>query len=168
MSLKDKHIIDELEVHPVTIPDDAYFEAFKSKMLDELKSEKTTRVVPLYKRWYVWSSAAAAILILITLFTRFQNSNYPTETPDFTQLSKQEVINYLDDNIEFLDDELLTEHVELAETWTDSLPVQEIIRPVKTVDKVTQESSFDELDREEILEYLQREGAYYDEELLID
>lgn len=167
MRSEKKHIVDELEVKIVPQPEEFYFLQLKERILQELPEHPTAKIIPIYKRWYFWSGAAAAVLVLFTLNT-FQNVNtQKTNELDFSSVSKEEVLNYLHENIEELEDHELVEHVTIASNWTDST-AHEIIQPAtKQTVSEKEEPLFQNIEREEILEYLKNEDISVDE-LLID
>ncbi len=167
MRSEKKHIVDELEVKNVPIPEETYFLQLKERILQELPEHPTAKILPIYKRWYFWSGAAAAVLVLITLFTSQGYNKTAHSDLDFSSVTHDEVLQYLYENIEEMEDHEIVEHVTIASNWTDST-AHEIIQPAtkQTVSK-KEEPLFQNIEREEILEYLKNEDISVDE-LLID
>lgn len=162
-----KHIVDELEVKNVPLPEETYFLQLKERILQELPEHKAVKIVPLYKRWYFWSGAAATVLVLLTVFKLNYKTPTSSDSIDFSSLSNEEVYQYLHENIEEVEEHELAQHVSIAANWTDTT-AREIIT-VKPRKKSTESSEqlFENIERDEILEYLKNEEISVDE-LLID
>lgn len=172
MEASKKHIIDSLEVAQTPLPDDQYFADFRSSVLAKtLPSEKQGSIVPLYKRWYSWGAAAAILLIALFINGLYAPQTAPETEPSFSELSKDDILDYFHENPEELDETLLAEQLPESAIWSDSSSV----KPAKSQTtespqqkKQTKTQSFDELDRKEIFDYFQEEGYDFDDELLID
>lgn len=176
MSQEDKHIIDDLQVNPIQLPSDAYFEDLKKNILDKigdnrLTEKQETRIISLYRRWYVWGSAAA-ILTFALLFP-WNNNTDPSinpETINLSSVSNEEIYQYLDENIEDLDAETIAVHLS-DEALTNSLGTQTVENNASQEDSETFSSKSTMLEHikdEEILDYLKDESGELDEYLLIE
>lgn len=172
MNQENKYIIDDLEVNPIQLPSDSYFEALKQNILNEiavdgLKTKKEPRVISMYKRWYVWGSAAA-ILVFVLLFP-WNTNTAPTSdsgSVNLSSVSNEEIYDYLSQNIEDLDPETIAVHLSSdGITWDDS---SEEANPEigKTVSAPS--VSLENVKDEEILDYLKNESGELDEYLLIE
>lgn len=193
MSQEDKHIIDDLQVNPIQMPSDSYFEALKKHILSEVgntgfkeeeaqlpqtetspgkeKLKEQPGIIPLYRRWYVWGSAAA-ILAFALLFP-WNNTTDPSINPEpvnLSSVSNEEIYQYLDENIEDLDTEAIAAHLskdvmvnaEITEN-RDEASARE------NTDNFTSKSPLlEHIKDEEILDYLKDESGELDEYLLIE
>jgi hypothetical protein len=181
MNQEDKHIIDDLEVAPIQMPSDSYFEALKKSVLQEigndgLNKKDETRIISLYKRWYVWGSAAA---ILAFIFLVSRNSTHSTDQPggqiNLSSVSNEEIYQYLDENIEDLDAETIAVHLS-----KDAMAGSELYTTngnqsgAQDTETFTSGSSLlEDVKDEEILDYLKNDPDTYrdgelDEYLLIE
>ena len=194
MSQEDKHIIDDLKVNPIQMPSDSYFEALKKNILSEVgnngfkqeeaqlpktetspgKGEKLKEqpgIIPLYKRWYVWGSAAA-ILAFALLFP-WNNHTSPSTNPErinLSSVSNEEIYQYLDENIEDLDTETIAVHLSKEVVVTSDIVETEDAASVKeSTDHFSSKSPLlEHIKDEEILDYLKNESGELDEYLLIE
>lgn len=162
---KEQHIIDQLKVEKIAIPDDVYFQNLKTTLFEQIAEKSTPKIVPLYKRWYSWTAIAAGIALLLTV--TLWSPDVPQQTHpevDFSSLSKSEILDYLHENIDDIETDQLAEQL------------QEIPSPLsneakQTVDDVasTHDSDVDDLfegiQKDEILEYLEDQDL--DEDLLL-
>lgn len=172
MNQENKYILDDLEVHPIQLPSDSYFEALKKHVLSEisvdgLKKNEKPRVISMYKRWYVWGSAAA-ILAFALLFP-WNTNTVPTtgsESVNLSSVSNEEIYDYLSQNIEDLDPETIAVHLNSdGITWDES---SEEANPEIRQTVSTPSVSLEHVKDEEILDYLKNESGELDEYLLIE
>lgn len=172
MSQENKQIIDDLKVTPIQLPSDSYFEGLKKNILDEigntrLEEKKEPQVIPMYKRWYVWGSAAAILLFAI-LFSW----NNPNSSPDpseslkinLSSVSNEEIYEYLDQHIEDLDPETIVSHIDAGSlTGTEEHTDQNQVKPSVPSSR---SPLLDEINEQEILDYLENDpDSYQDGEL---
>lgn len=174
MNRENKHIIDDLEHTPIQMPSDLYFESLKKSVLNEIGNnqfkKETPRIISMYKRWYVWGSAAA-ILAFLLLFP-WNNTNPPvnSEPINLSSVSNEEIYNYLNENIEDLDAETIAIHLS-NDAATASLNTE---NEKSTSEKEKRETFtsksplLDHIEDEEILDYLKDESGELDEYLLIE
>lgn len=171
MNQENKHIIDDLKVAPIQMPSDSYFEDLKKNILNEignngLKKNEKTRIISMYKRWYVWGSAAAILAFVILLSWNNTNSTTDSAAINFSSVSDDEIYQYLNENIEDLDAETIALH--LSE---DAIAQNESSeeRATETKQRVsTGATLLDNVKDEEILDYLKDESGELDEYLLIE
>lgn len=194
MSQEDKHIIDDLQVNPIQMPSDSYFEELKKNILSEVgnnglkqeetqlqetetlfgKSEKLKEqpgIISMYKRWYVWGSAAA-ILAFALLFPWNNNTNpsINAEQINLSSVSNEEIYQYLDENIEDLDAETIAVHLNKdAMANAELYEKQDVASSLEATEKFTSKSPLlEHVKDEEILDYLNDESGELDEYLLIE
>lgn len=152
---EEKDIFDFIEKRKVETPDKAYFDNLAQSVLDSQK----TKVIPLYKRPISWISvAAAAVLVLFVV-----NFNTPGDIPESNEwatlddVPKEELLAYVEDNIEDFDIELIAEFVPTEEINSkyeeleNEMTIEEEIDPIESI-------TFESVSKEEILEYLEDEG----------
>jgi hypothetical protein len=162
------HIIDELKVNRAPMPSDDFFADFKDTVLEKIAQEQTAKIVPLYKRWYSWTAVAAAVALIFTV-----TWNSPTVTPsakkepiDFASLTREDVLEYMEEHIEDFEAEMLAEQMDSIPTWN----VAETNTSTAVVSNRQQGKNdhlFDNLDKEDILKYLEEESIDLDEDLLL-
>lgn len=174
MEKESKHIVESLEVLRSPVPDEQYFKDLKISVLERtLPNKKQDAIVPLYKRWYSWG-AAAVILFVAGFFYQSQNNQLiPKNESSFSELSTKEILDYFDMNPEYLDEQLLATQLPETIHWMDSTLVHKSIETSAKLSEQNEPVNFniprvDEIERQEILEYLQEEGYPLDEELFID
>lgn len=172
MNQENKYIIDDLQVNPAQLPSDSYFEELKKNILGEisvdgLKKQEAPRIISLYKRWYVWGSAAA-VLAFALLFPWNTNTVPATgsESINLSSVSNEEIYDYLSQNIEDLDPETIAVHLNNdGITWDES---SEKENPAVQETVSTKSILLDNVKDEEILDYLKNESGELDEYLLIE
>lgn len=181
MNRKDKHIIDQLQVHSIQLPSDSYFEELKKKLLQEvgnegLKEKEAPRIISMYKRWYVWGSAAA--ILAFCFFFPWNTTDSPSKsdmTVSLSSVSSEEIYQYLHEHIEDLDAETIAVHLSkdamAYSEWNETASPASTENGSKTVHQKSQ--LLDHIDDEEILDYLKDDPDTYrdgelDEYLLIE
>ena len=126
---------------------------------DVVKSQQP-KVIPLYKKSPFWISSAAAIFIGIIITIGFGENTPSNENPLFAlnDVSSTEIINYVNEHIEEYEIEeiasiLPNEVLDATESY-ELLPIEVKEKPKKTEPAVNMQ----EINSEEILEYLDEEG----------
>lgn len=197
MNQENKHIIDDLKVAPIQLPSDSYFETLKKSILNEIGNDglkkkeqedvlpKTElspgkgenlkgnpRIISMYRRWYIWGSAAAILAFAILFSWNFSNSTENSVSINLSSVSNEEIYDYLTENIEDLDSETIALHLsedviayadETEEKNQSSEP-----KNSKTETFSSKSTLLDQVKDEEILDYLQNESGELDEYLLIE
>lgn len=175
MNQENKHIIDDLKVTPIQIPSDSYFEDLKKSILNEIgndmpiaigmKKKEEPKIISMYKRWYVWGSAAAILAFVVLFSWNNTNSTKNSEPINLSSVSNEEIYDYLDENIEDLDPETIAHHL------SNDAMAQNESQPSVTENQETISSKptlLDQVKDEEILDYLNEESGELDEYLLIE
>jgi hypothetical protein len=167
-----KDIFDFIKKRPIETPDADYFKNLADKVIAdaaEEPEESKAKIIPFYRRSTVWTSAiAAAILVAFLMLPEEVIVSNSSEGVDFSDLTKKEVLAYVDENIDDFDEELLAEFIATNQLDMDPMidaneieiedPSESII---ETETRELQES-LESISEDEILQYLQEEG--YDSE----
>lgn len=178
MNRENKHIIDDLKVQAPPIPSDAYFEELKKNILNQIGNStpiatgtnrnSQAKIIPLYKRWYVWGSAAALLLFAI-LFSWNNPGSVDESAPiNLSSVSDEEIYEYLNQHIEDIDPETIAVQLsteKLAQNNRQTAPETEEQVNKKSVSNTTM---FEHIKDEEILDYLKEDSGELDEYLLIE
>jgi hypothetical protein len=193
MNQENKHIIDDLQVAPIQLPSDSYFEELKKSILNEIgndslkKNEKealllkteaspnndeklkdTPRMISMYKRWYVWGSAAAILGFAILLSWNHTQTPSESVSINLSSVSNEEIYEYLNENIEDLDAETIAIHLNSDAIAQNEEQPSENEQVETTEDLSSKSSLFDHVEDQEILDYLNDESGELDEYLLIE
>lgn len=178
MNRENKHIIDDLKVHSTPMPSEVYFEDLKKNILSQIgndvpvsggiKQNSQAKIIPLYKRWYVWGSAAAILLFAILFSWNTPGSADESAPINLSSVSDEEIYEYLNQHIEDIDPETIAAHLsteKLAQNDRQATPEKEDKVNKSSVSNATM---FDHINDEEILDYLKEESGELDEYLLIE
>lgn len=159
-----KDIFDHLKPRETSVPDASYFEAMAKSVV---KSQKKTPIIQLYKRPIVWIGAVAAVFIAGILIVNFNNTKETDSDPllALNTISSDELYQYIDENIDDFDTELIVEV--MNESSVDEMTINEP-EPNESTKTIIQETtaeaiSFDDVDSEDILQYLNNEGIDSDD-----
>ena len=160
---ENNNILDHLKSRPVQTPDASYFEQLANHAIGQ---QNKAKVIPLYKRPSVWLASAAAIFLATLMIINL--GEQPTKQDvllSMNDLQQDEIFMYVDENIDEFDTEMICEVIH-----EDSLEVTDLIENDITgtpVDieavEVSSELNFDDIDVNDILEYLNDEGIDPDE-----
>jgi hypothetical protein len=163
----EKHIIDDFKVNNTPLPSNEFFEQFKAdilKQVGEVSSDK--KIIPLYKRWYSWTSIAAAIALIITLNWNRTETQLPNKQKiDFSSVSKAEILEYMEENIDDVDVSQLAEQLNEIPAIDVSEMVETPSNDLADQSNKSSEDLFENLDKDDILKYLQEEDLDIEEEL---
>jgi hypothetical protein len=173
---QEEHIIDALKKGATPLPDDAYFAQLKSDVLGQL-GPVPARVVPLYRKWWALASVAASLALIIALFLRGGETDPSARTsPDWNSVSREEMLAYIHENIDDFEAEAIAANLDSLPNWnaqlasadTLTLAVRHSAQARGTHAKASgYDQLFDDIDKEDILEYLDEEAIELDDELLI-
>jgi len=151
---KQKDIFEYLEVRKSKTPDKAYFE----QMAIDVLSQHSVKIVPIYRRPIAVLSAVAAAVILVFVLINF-NSTENIETNPLTALNdlpSQDLISYVDENIDDFDSELIAEYIPIDNIETD-YPIEVIDEYEISNQDLSEAISFENVSNDDILEYLENE-----------
>jgi len=174
MNNEDKNILSKLNKVPVQVPNDDFFESLKVHVVDKINTE--TKIVPFYKRMPFRAAATIAILIAVGSFYFMQNNPKPevqqtqSAQVDFSSLSKQDILAYIEENSEEFETEDLVNV--LGEIPSIERTSQENISDIAKNNSTTEKPNatqklWKELDDEDILKYLEEQSEDLDEELIL-
>ena len=157
---EQKDIFDFIEKRKVKTPEKSYFENLSKQIIDSQKPQKT-KIIPLYKRPLTWISAAAAVvLVVITLNLDGPKPDVVSETVEVVEglmdIPREDILAYVDENIEDFDIELIAEFIPENQLNDDYFDLEHQLHDPKDEDLV-ESISFDNITREDILEYLKDE-----------
>lgn len=185
MNPEEKHIIDELTKRAAEIPGADYFARLKVEVMEKAStsslldpsqspSKEAGKSVPLYRKTWFQVAAAASVVLIIALFV-LNGSKEPqpltaqTQKPDWESVSQEEVLAYIQENIDDFETETIAEHLDSIPQWSagEELAVNNVSAAPKTMQKNADkyDELFRDIDRDDILEYLEAEGEL-DEDLL--
>lgn len=166
MNNEQNNILSKLEKVSTQVPNDLFFETLKKQVVGKLENEP--KVVPFYRK--KWLQAAASILLLIGIGSVYLfNTKEPVpntkETVDFSSLSEDDILKYIENNQEDFDErELASALIELPAIGN---PVQvQSKQKISSKKEAELEKMWNDLEDEDILEYLQEESDDLDEELI--
>ncbi|HLP54657.1 MAG TPA: hypothetical protein VK151_06500 [Fluviicola sp.] len=167
MNTNEEHIIDELKKGTTPLPGDDYFAQLKQSVFDKL--EPTVKIVPLYRKPWFLTAVAASVAVIISVTFLFNGNEKPQPavvTVDWNSVSRDEVLAYIDDNIEDFEAEALAQQLNEIPDWTETVDLSTETVSVPTT-RSAKEDKYDELfkdvDREDILEYLEEEDIDLEE-----
>lgn len=157
---ENEDIFEHLKKRKIETPSKDYFDALAASVIEQ--ESKKTKVIPIGRKIFYWSTAAAAILVIgFFLF----NNPQQTETNILAQLddvSTEELIAYVDENIDDFDTDQLGET--LSDEEIDKLD-EELSLEMSDISYVESSESifFDDIDEQDILDYLELEDIDLDE-----
>src|SRR3989338_164891 len=147
-------IFEYLQKRTIDTPNPEYFESMAQKILAEQNTP--LKRVPYLKRIVLWSSAAAAAILLFLLIPHNAPSEKINLALELNALSKADVLSYVHEHLEEFDTDMLVDAVPSENIETISL-ITETESPEYSV--ISQAPvNFDVLDTKDILEYLENEG----------
>jgi len=164
-----KDIFEFIKKRPSETPDSDYFDSLADSVLSKVseenasenKSSDSAKIIPLYRRPAFWlSGAAAAILVVFLMLPDKKSPVIDNGEPSFEDLSKSEVLAYVDYNIEDFDVELLAEFIPANKLNTEAYidkTIEETTLETETSNPDLEES-LESISPQEILEYLETEG----------
>ena len=165
-------MLTELEKVPTQVPDDAFFDALKIKVVDKITTE--VKIVPFYRK--TWLQIAASVILLLGIGTFYLTNNKETpvskpEKVDFSSLNKNDILNYIEKNQEDFENEelaaLLTDDPLLNENNTEiEHQTTETNSKKKSVKSIELEKMCKEINDDEILKYLEEENYDVDDEVI--
>ena len=157
---ENEDIFEHLKKRKIETPSKDYFDALAASVIEQ--ESKKTKLIPIGRKILYWSTAAAAILVIG--FFLFNIPQQP-ETNILAQLddvSTEELIAYVDENIDDFDTDQLGET--LSDEEIDKLD-EELSLEMSDISYVesSESISFDDIDEQDILDYLELEDIDLDE-----
>lgn len=163
---EQKDIFDFLEKRTPNVPSDDYFAELANKVLRENPSvSPKPKVVPLYRRPVFWVASAAAAVLLIVLLQP-KTTEITQSGVDFNDLSRGEILAYVEYNLDEFDEELLAEFIPDSRMHYTMTTEKLSIEPEeKTAGQPSPKltNSLDDISTDEILDYLEDEGMDLDD-----
>lgn len=175
METNKRHIIDELKKNQSPLPEDAFFDKIKSDILQRIETETAipaAKVIPLYRRMWFVASIAAGVALLLSIPVLFRNEQ-PQQTQQaevtWDDVSREEMLAYIDENIDDFDEELLAQHLDSIPHTKAAVSITHasgnILKKAKQKAEKKEKNLFENIDKEDILEYLEEEAIDLDDEL---
>lgn len=183
METNERHIIDELNKQTTPLPSDAYFAQLKSEVLAKAGASAEPghhppasslkgggKIVPLYRKrrtLIAIATAAAGVILIVTLFLPNDQPAPPTaQQPDWNSVSREDVLAYIDDNIDQFEAEAIAAHLDSLPSWSVETASAATTIAVNGRGQSKYDDLFDDIEKEDILEYLQDEAIELDDEQL--
>ena len=150
---QENNIFNHLKARKGSAPNHSYFENLAKTII--AKEEKKAVIVPLYKKPVFWLIASAASVALLFILNTTQTKNTPSPLLALNEISKSEIVNYIDDNIEEFDNYLLSQYISeklIEESKTEIIVATLSVdpEPIKELDKVELDDILDYFELEEI------------------
>lgn len=159
----NENILDHLKSRPIQMPDAGYFEQLANNVIDQREKGK---IIPLYKRPSVWLTSAAAIFLATLMVVNIgEQPNEQDVLFSMNDLQQDEILSYVDENIDEFDTEMICEVIHEDSLEVTNMIEEDITEQTandNTVD-VSADLNFDDIDMNDILEYLDNEGIDPDE-----
>lgn len=157
---KDQDILSKLKYQKPKSPGPEYFEQIAMTVIELESSNKT---IPLFKRpvLYIGLSIAASIVLFFGIYIG-NSSETGTDTinvaQELSELEQDQVLAYIDKNIDDFDVELISEFATDLEIHEDLIPVvtEEVEVTLNNASSI--DEKIDEINSEEILQYLKEQG----------
>ncbi len=161
---EEKNILDHLKPRKVNVPENAYFRELAANV-SESESKKAS-VIPLFKRRSTWLSAAAVaavVIIILPFLPGTQPDTNPLQT--LRELGHDDVVAYVDENIDEFNLDMIIQHIPHSnlDAETKNEPETPDSDSTATTTTTVPEPNLDDIDVDDILEYLMKEGYDPDE-----
>lgn len=167
---KEKDIFEHLKASKVELPDQSYFDQLAQQVIADEKAP--VKVVPMYRKPLLWLSAAAAVLLIGFFALNTWSTSADSQDPllALEEVPAEMLLAYVDEHIEDFEAESIAEI--LPESALEVTAVAEIeLVEQDTPSNTTPDLELldEELDEEDIINYLEEEGMDFfeleDEEL---
>ncbi|MDX2360519.1 MAG: hypothetical protein QNK23_06915 [Crocinitomicaceae bacterium] len=152
----NKNIFDHLKTNEIETPDAGYFD----QLAKEVIASQKTKVIPLYKKPLAWIVSAAAVFAAVFLLN-LGDAEEQDVLLALNEISTEEVYLYIEDHIEDFDTDLISEMIDEENIDPIVFIDQELNPEVETFDETL---SFEDIETEDILEYLQNEAVDLDDD----
>lgn len=166
MNKEKQPIIDSLEKVPVQLPSDDFFESLKSKVVEKIAIPEP-KIVPFYSKRWIQIAASIVLVVGIGSLWIFNQHEKPlaAKKVDFSKVTREEVLDYLEENREDVEVEDLVPYLTEVPVWTATLPKDSTV--VSDNRLAQHEELWEEIDKDDILEYLEEESVDLDEDLIL-
>jgi hypothetical protein len=151
--------LDQLKKAPKPELRSGYFSELKASLMEAAKNDPKPQVRRLYNRPLFWITSIAAAAVLLIAIRLVINEPIPAEI-SFSSLSNEEILSYIDANIDDFDEEHLAEVYDsrlMQEQQGDTTKKRTItvteVKP-ETVPASTTPVTFESLSEEDIMNYL--------------
>ncbi len=152
MKEETQDIFDHLKVREIETPDVSYFE----KLAATISEEQQPKVIPMYKKPMVWMVAAAAVIAVFFLVDLGEIDQEQDVLLALYELPKEEVYSYVEGHIDDFETEMIADVIP-----TEDIEVVKVMEPASSpeiIEPITEtELNFDDIEAEDILEYLDSE-----------
>ena len=154
---QENNIFNHIKPKKVSVPDASYFENMANSILEQEK--KKIKIVPLYKKPVFWLVASAASIALLLLVNPFSVDEDATNLLAMNDVSNEEVIDYVNENIDEFDTYLFSEYLtdETIEESKTTVYIEPEVIESETIEEL------EEVELEDILEYFEFEEIDIDE-----
>ncbi len=157
---ENEDIFEHLKKRKIETPSKDYFDALAASVIEQ--ESKETKVIPIGRKIFYWSTAAAAILVVGFFLFNIPRQTQTNILAQLDDVSTEELILYVYENIDDFDTEQLGET--LSDEEIDELDEELSIEMLDISYVESSESiSFDDIDEQEILDYLELEDIDLDE-----
>lgn len=158
---EQRNILDDLKAKKIAIPDEAFFKSLATKAIQNSVPKKSVKIVPLVA--VVLSAAAALVLIFWILGSKSINDSINEETISFASLEDEEILAYVETNIDDFEEDELSDLVVLSVKNSVDITIKE--GKIEQVN-VEFEEMISSLSDEEIMSFLEDQSSEEDEELV--
>ncbi len=157
---KNEDIFEHLKKRKIETPSKDYFEALAESVIKQ--ESRAPKVIPIGRKVLYWSTAAAAILVIGFFLFNLPQQPATNILAQLEDVSTEELIAYVDENIEDFDTDQLGET--LSDEEIDKLN-EEINIEMSDISFVesSEPISFEDIDEQDILDYLELEDIDLDE-----
>ena len=138
---------------------------FLTDMAKEIHRSELKKIVPIYRKplFFMLTSAAACAVVVLTIVLTPHKAENVSLAQEFAEISSAEILAYVDENLEEFEEDLLGEFV--ADFELDEVSGSEREEAISKNSQVAI-PTLEDLQNDEILDYLQEEGYdIYDEDL---
>ena len=157
---ENEDIFEHLKKRKIETPSKDYFDALAASVIEQ--ESKKTKVIPIGRKILYRSTSAAAILVIGLFLFNTPDQQERNILAQLDDVSTEELISYVDENIDDFDSEQLGET--LSDEEIDKLDEELSIEMLDISYVESSESiSFDDIDEQDILDYLELEDIDLDE-----
>ena len=149
-------IFDHLNRKEIPTPDTNYFD----QLAKDVVSTQKPKIIPLYRKPIAWIGTAAAVIALVFLLNPRANTELDVLLA-LNDIPTEDVFSYIDENIDEFDTDLISEILEEENIGPIEFMGEEI---TPAFNGESENLNLEDIDTEEILEYLENEAIDFDED----